>query len=442
MTKKWFFALFFLILGLGGAIGYAVFRAWKPEQEADPSTAQTPGTALVIDVNKEPQVGESGIEDHRDFPFRNPSEKELTAQLIWTDCNCLHFRICLAPESWQGLSMEELRHRAEKPEVSLKWEELEKGGTHFTIPPKSVCVARLTWKTEMEGEHAFRSDLKVEDGTGQVFQRFEVMGRLIQPVRVRVEGETGKTEADLGRLPPGSARRVPFLCYSPTRDRFKVFVDPPEEDPCVTYGEPQLIPRKELEALAKKAQTTMRCAYRVPVTVREQADGRRLDLGVIRRRLMWKTNVYARHKVSAYVNAFVEGEVGLADPQGRTFVDLGTIENPLRVSPKPMLFQLEGRDPSIQLAVDNDKTVEFLKAELLDGKEGKPSGKGKTWRVRVRFRTDTFFRGEFPNPMRPGYDKEVSCAVVFIVSRPGEASGKSVPPRRLCVPVRGNAKSL
>jgi hypothetical protein len=97
---------------------------------------------------------------------------------------------------------------------------------------------------------------------------------------------------------------------------------------------------------------------------------------------------------------------------------------------------VESRDPQLELTVDEKRTLEFLRAEMLDGKEGKAAGDGRRWRVQVRMRKDALFRGDFPKP-RPGYDTAVACSVVFVVGRPGAAGA---PVRRLYVPVRGTVK--
>lgn len=430
MKKYWLFALVILGLGLGSLVGFVVIRELRGGRQN--STDSDAGTSLVLDVDQAAQEGESGRESHRDFPIRNPSDKPLAVQLLRTDCTCLHLRIAVAPESWQQLDAKEIRRRAD--DKNLKWQEAIRGGASIELPPKAVALARLSWKAEMEGDHAFRADVRVNDGQGDAFQRMEVLARLIEPVRVRVDGALDKKEVDIGRLNPGGERKVSLLCYSPTREKFTLTADPPEDDPCVVYGDPQLVPKEELKELTKKAGIAVRSAYRVPVTVREQAGGKRLDLGTIRRRLLWKTNVFPGHKAGTYVNGFVMGEVSLVDPQGRTFIDMGEFQP--RKDPPPIEIQLRSSDPRIELSLDRDKTIEFLTVDLLDGKEGKPSDGGKVWRVRVGFSTDTSFRGLFPNPERPNFDTAVRCSIVFIVSRPGS------PPRRLFIPVRGDAKAI
>jgi hypothetical protein len=93
--------------------------------------------------------------------------------------------------------------------------------------------------------------------------------------------------------------------------------------------------------------------------------------------------------------------------------------------------------------VDEEATLSFLRVELLDGQEGKATGSGKTWRVRLRFRTDSLFRGDFPNPGRQDYNAAVLCCVVFRVSEAESgAVADSLTARRLLVPVRGTVKSF
>src|SRR5262249_33121283 len=121
-----------------------------------------------------------------------------------------------------------------------------------------------------------------------------------------------------------------------------------------------------------------------------------------------------------------QGEVKLAD--GTPYVDMGTIKV---ASPMPVTFTLESEDPQLELSLADDQLLDFLGVELLDSKNDQNAAGRKTWRIRVQFKTDSLFRGTFPDPERPGYDSDASCTIAFVLSRKGQ------PWRRLLVPVRG-----
>lgn len=431
MSVKWVIGLILAVVALGAGIGLVVFLrpSWRPTVDSKP-----PGfvSLLTVEENKDPVKVESGIEGHRDLPFRNRVDRPLSIRLEATDCDCAKVLIGAAPESWRELDTAELRKRDR--DSALVWQALEKGGEHFTIPPQSVGLVRMQWKTKGEGDHLFWADFWVDDGQSRGHQRVEVPTHFIEPVRVRVDSQLEKKEIDVGTLKAGEERTVPFLCCSPTRDKLTLTPAPPRDDPFVTYGKPQPLTEEELKAVSEKTHTALRAGYRVSVTVREKAGDSRLDMGPFRRRIVWKTDVFPGHEVSTYVNGTVQGEVSLADSEGQAFVDLGTAPADAL---KPVTFTLESRDPQLRLAVDEEKTLDFLTVELLDDKDGKTAETGKTWRVRIAFRADSIFRGRFPNPDRRGYDSPGVCSVVLLVSRQGAADS---PRRRLFVPVRGNVK--
>jgi hypothetical protein len=160
-----------------------------------------------------------------------------------------------------------------------------------------------------------------------------------------------------------------------------------------------------------------------------------LDLGPFRRQVSWTTDVAPGHAVHGTVSGSVLGEVKLVNAAGKEFVDLGKVAPN---DPAPVTFALESNDSSLQLSIDEQSTLHFLAAELLDGKEGRPIQGGRSWRVRVRYRSDSDFRGPFPQRERQAYDSDVACSVVFHLSRQSTPEGANNQPfRRLFVPVHG-----
>jgi hypothetical protein len=294
-----------------------------------------------------------------------------------------------------------------------------------------VGLLRVKWKTPTVGEHIFWADLLVQNGQEQGKQRLSVPVHFVEPVRIRAEDEPNRTELNVGPLNAGEERTAHFLCFSLTRAEFTITPASPGDDSCLNYGSPQALSPEELRALSDKLRCTVRSGYRVAVQVREQAGDVRLDLGPFRRPVTWASNVFAGHEVATHISGTVLGEVVLAGSPSKSFIDLGTISP---TSPKPLTFTLESHDPKAQLSLDEEKTLNFLEVELLDGKEGKAGTRGKSWQIRVQFRPDSLFRGPIPNADRSGYDTAITCSLVFFVSRPGSENQR---PRRLFVPVQG-----
>jgi hypothetical protein len=454
MSKKIVLVLVVAVAALGAGVGF-VTLALSARRPAADSTPRPAVPSFVIEEEQDPVRAEAEVEGHRDLRFRNRGDRPVTVRLEETDCGCAHVLAWVAPEAWGGLGPQEFLKRAE--ELPPAWQTLEQGGKGFTAPPAAEGLLRLQWTTPSVGDHRFWARLGLDDGQDRGSRQVEVPVHLVALVRLRPEDGPDGGEVDVGRLNAGGERTARLLCYSQTRDKFTLLPAPPGNDPCVSYGTPQPLTREEMQALSGKVGTAVRAGYRVTVTVREQAGDNRLDMGPFRRRVVWKTDVIPGHQVSTHVNGTVRGEVWLAAPltlpsppggEGRVrgedeSVDLGLV---LPTDPKPLIFTLHSSDPQLRLTLDGESTVEFLKVELLGPgeerdnlvKEGADAG-GKSWRVRVLFRTDSLFRGPFPNPARPGYDSAGLCSVVFFVSRQGEAGQ---PPRRLFVPVRGTVRGF
>jgi hypothetical protein len=428
MSRKWVIALVLAALGGGAAVVAVGLPRWR--HPAEPAARESP---LLVEENKDRVRTESGIEGQRDLWYRNRTDKPVSIRLAQKDCDCAHVLVCVAPESWKEQDAEGLHRKAADP--ALAWHALEEGGEGITVPPGAAGLVRMTWKATVVGKHDFWVHLRLEHGEETGRQRLEVPVHFVEPVTVWAEDNLSSREADVGPLKAGEERTARLLCCSATRDRFTL-TPVPTGDPLVGLGSPQPLTPEELRSLSGQAGTAVRVGYRVAVTVRERADDARLDIGPFRRQVALRTDVFPGHEVRTYVTGTVRGEVWLASARDKDYVDLGSISTD---APKPVEFTVAGHDPGLELTVDAKKTLDFLRAELLDGKEGKTAGDGRQWRVRVLFRKDSLFRGEFPRPLQPRYDSAVACSVVFLVGGRGPAGA---PVRRLYVPVRGTVKAF
>ncbi len=424
MSRKRIIIALLVLVVVGSGVGFVtvVLPAWRGQ-----------ASPLLIEAQNLPVTTESGVQGHRELRFHNQTNKSLSIRLQRTDCECAHIQVCVTPDEWKGLNSPAFLEHAADP--TLTWQPLEQGGQSFVIPPRSQGMIRVVFKAFKVGTSSIGIDLRVDDGEKETAQHFESPVSFIPPAFFCSEDNLNVMEISVGRLHAGEERTARFLCCSTTRDKFTLTPAPPGSDPCLVYGIPEPLTSEELHALSlKPGGAEVRAGFRVKVTVREQADDQRLDIGPFRRRIVYKTDIYTDHQVETYVSGWVEGEIALAGSECKDHLDFGTI---IPDDPKPVTFTLESRDPRLQLSVDEERTLPFFKLELLDGKEGKTSERGKRWQVRVVFRKDALFRGEFPNPTRPGYETADACCLVFLLLHPGQESSKE---RRLLVPVRGNVR--
>jgi hypothetical protein len=436
MRTKVVLALIAIGLVLASAAVVVTLRLY-PRKPAPDAVERIPVPAFLIEDNKDPMMGESEVEGHRDLRFENSSEKPVSVRLEATDCECAYVQIYLAPQEWKALDLQEIHKRAADP--SLPWQSVAPLGAAITVPPQSVGLFRLTWKTNVVGTRIFWADFLLDDGEDRGRRRVEVPVNLVEIVRLRPEDRGNEKEFDLDSLKPGEERTARFVCYSVTRDRFALTPSPVAEDSCINYGPPHALSRAELQGLSDKIGSPVKSGYRVSVTVREHAGERRLDIGPFHRRVAWKTDVIPDHRVTTFLNGTVRGEVSLAAPEDKPFVDLGTI---LPTEKWSEVFTLQSPDPRIQLSVDEERTLAFLRVELLDGRGGETTRDGKSWRVRLTFRSDSLFRGPFPHVDRPGFDSAVVCSIVFRIKRAGKESNVAdQSARRVLIPVRGNVRA-
>ncbi|HEY7330358.1 MAG TPA: hypothetical protein VH592_22150 [Gemmataceae bacterium] len=424
MKSKRILALIGLILVVVVGFGFAkiVLPGWLD-----------PASALLIEEQREPVTTESGVEGHHDFRFLNQAYRPLTMRLDRTDCQCAHVQICVTPDEWKERDSQAFLNHAS--EAALTWQLLERGGPSFVIPARSEGLIRVVWKAIKVGASSIGIVLKVEGGGIESTQNLAALVNFVTPAFFCSADDPKVTEIDVGRMKPGDERTAHFLCYSTTRAKFTL-TPVPSTDPCIAYGTPQALTPEEIQALSQKAGIAdVRGGYHVKVTVREKSGDYRLDIGPFHRRIAFTTDVYPDHRVSTYVNGTVQGELSVAASDAKDSIDLGMI---VPTEPRPTTFIVESRDPLIQLTVDEEKTLPFLKVELLDGKEGKTTDRGKRWQVRVEFLRDALFRGVFPDPSRAGYDSPDMSSVVFLVSRLGQPTTRE---RRFLVPVRGSVRS-
>jgi hypothetical protein len=424
------------VLALAAGVGIATFGFPSRQRETRLSSLESKA-ALEIEENPLPLTAEAETAGFHDFRFHSRRDASVRIGVELKACQCASVLIWVAPGGWKALEAQEFHRRAAASAPT--WTTLEQDGDGFAIPPDGAGLLRLMWKQTKHGDALFWAALWVDDGEDRKHQQIEVPLHFVEPVVVRAADHPLNTEVEVGSLGAGEERTARFVCFSTTREKFAVTPANRPADgahPCFASSAAQPLSAAELKTLSEKLGKTVRSGYRLSVTVAERSGDTRLDFGPFHHPMSWTSDIGPGHQVSSYVNGTVQGEVKLAHANGKPIVDLGAISPG---APRAVVFTLESSDPQLQLTVDEDKTLEFLKVELLDGPTGKPADNRKNWQVRVVFRSGSLFRGKFPNRERPGYDSPVRCALVFRITR--EENGAvpaGQPARRLFVPVRGS----
>jgi hypothetical protein len=242
----------------------------------------------------------------------------------------------------------------------------------------------------------------------------------VDPVMVSAEDNlkepTGEEQVALGDpLLAGAARTVNLLCWSATRDDFTV---QPEStnDPCISVGTPEKLSAEECKQVRHGVPVTVRCAYRIPVTVRERTeDGKhQLDLGRFRRRLQFTSKV-SPEPVAITLVGLVRGDIEVGIGAEKDVVALGSFRRDVGASKD---VQLKTDRGDIDLEVESKSLPDFLKAELREEKD--IGGLGKVWTLTVTVPPD-------------GFSGDIPRHTYIVLKTKGER------PRRLHIPVTGIA---
>ncbi|HMF15460.1 MAG TPA: hypothetical protein VKE94_24270 [Gemmataceae bacterium] len=381
-----------------------------------------------------PRFEEAFTAGNHPFLFRNKKEEPIPLGVYWKNCKCSSVEICAAPPNWQGLSDAELIKKADDP--NLEWTKLDKDDKGFVVPPKAAGWIRLGWGADKNSDTSFKADFWVYSPDHGLGFELEMPVSFVEAVRIGAADDPQRTDQSLGRLGPGDQRDVKFVIWSPTRESFTLEAAPPRNDPCLAYGEPKKLPEEELKRLSQTGRKAL-SGYEVTVTARERAGDHQFDIGPFRREVRWKTNA-AKDPIRANVVGTILGEVTafVAGNPDEPRLDMGVIDAD---RPRVHRIRLESENPAVELALD-DATSDFLDVKMLEPKEGKKEDLGdattrKTWNVQVSFRTDSGFRGRFPDVERPGYE---STAVVFRITHAGAANET---PRRIKVTARGQVRN-
>jgi hypothetical protein len=198
-----------------------------------------------------------------------------------------------------------------------------------------------------------------------------------------------------------------ILCWSATRDvlhlapRLLRVRGKPETDPFVV-GQPVPLSQQECQYLEKNIAdpndfSRVRCAYRIPLTIREKADdGTLLDIGPFRRLVVVKV-ADLDHEETVQVEGVIQGDVYVGGSEDSARVNFNKFD---RGQGSTQTVRVWSETPGLKLEVDKARTATFLDIQL---PEPEKNAEGKqVWRMRVSVRPNQV-EGQFPRDNDPTY---------------------------------------
>jgi len=375
---------------------------WRKRRATPPVVP--PGTALLQFEQKkavwDPEDKdfaaefEFGKEGFYDFPFTNPTAVPVQLGVSFMSCGCSTVSASIQKDDWQILTVQDTKG--------------------ITIPPQAKGVVRLMWtvrKTNSRSNLAVKLWTQTEGRPREQNIDLEALVAFVLPVRFSPHIK------DFGTLVPHGVGHAEFWFWSGTRDHFDLDVKEKKDNPCFVF-EAKPLSAAECRDLEKRLKdmdigTHIKAAYRVNVDVYEERGGQNLDLGpFVRTMTMTVDHNDADERVGPQLKGFVRGavEVGNAEDQGR--VDLKSF--PVNGAHERRLSLAT----AAEVKLVPDQVPDFLDVAVTP----KKSANGKaSWELRVAVK---------PGVLRPGPLPEDSAIILRM---------ESMPPRRIRIPVLGNA---
>jgi hypothetical protein len=401
----------------------------NPPPPPPPTLDLTFGERMVPPAGVPPLEMETGANGSADFWFVNDNEKTVKLGLIKTSCTCSEAAVYLTGSDWRvrssavlagqlAASQVRLGHdwlgvfsalaltEALRPDVSLqdltqsiRGDSLYKDES-VPVPPGGVGWVRLKWDGKRQSQQPM-TVLSADVWMGQTTNTV----RLAAGVRYLPAFEIAAADRDQ-RLGENHPRELPLhrsvVCWSSTRDALNLQAKlasirggSESKDPFIV-GKPEPLSRQECEQLEKKHQTDpnyfgrVRCAYRIPVTVRDRADdGTLLDIGPFRRLVVVKmTDTDYEEKI--LLHGTIQGDVYVGGSEDSARVHFQAFD---RSKGTTKTVPVWSQTPGLTLEVDTKRTAPFLDVEL-PAPEKEPDGK-QMWKMRVAVKANEVI-GQFP----------------------------------------------
>lgn len=400
-------------------------------------------------------VEELGSNGFHDFWFFNDNSVPVELMLEETSCKCTEVRAFLANDEFKGHMLtrdlvpsflviptvsgfqavslalaslndekiQSIRESIEKGEgILLK----KKAANNLVIPPRGNGWVRMNWKgtgQETPGP-AIRTATFSTQFPGAPPIRLDVGLVLEVPFRVL------QFQEQLGDLDPRQLpREVGIIVWSACRSELDLDVQhavvrgSSSRDP-VRIGTPVKAKPQEIEEIEARAQRRVRCAYRVPVTIIDQEEGKGtlMDLGSFHRLIQIRLKSEpTSDPVIVSLDGSVLGDVVL-DGKGRiAFPEFFSKEG----SRKGICNVSTGLE-NLKVELDRERTSKFLKVRM----PSNPEKIGGRFHYTIEALIEpNQVHGRFPREDDPDYQ---DCAIYL------KCTGSST--RNIRIAVDGNAK--
>jgi hypothetical protein len=405
-----------------------------------PVTQAPPGqmAALGTEVNKP---------DWYDYWFRNDNDRAVRVGLRSKNCKCSSVELYLLPADWQsrlpagfdaanaaalGAGPAAAARQALAPArlaeqlKPIHLEQMAEG----EVPPGGQGWVRLKWSGERPGLQEINavvwSDNK-EDGP-----TVTLSARVLYHAAAQASPAVDAGKLNVRQLEQAGAVTLNVYCWSATRPfRLEAAADTvrggnPKSDPFVV-GAPVPLSAAEVAKLEKQEHElpgSVRCAWRVPVTLRavSEDESTPFELGLFHRWVKLTSPDEGVEPMRVPVTGRVVGDVTV--PGEETSIAFGNFAHsrgtPFRA------VTLESDTPGMELKLEEGRLPKYLEARLPAKPNVSASGH-RTWRLEVRVRPGAA-RGRFPRQEDPAY----ADSAVYV-----QTAGKT--PRSIRIPVTGTA---
>jgi hypothetical protein len=411
-----------------GARGNSVIVEWQPKSAGDFELHTT---------------------GHHDFWFVNPHDAAVKLWVKGVNCKCARIEGCtLSAETarqfrrWQFASglfpvlqahnglptvlsqliVDETATRAALG-LNLNWEGLlvdKKDNTSLVVPPQGAGIVRVFWEAKEVGLKRVTAELHTQPQSGGPSPitkvELEVPTKLVDAVRC-----DPPLAVQLGDLGGRESREAVIWCWSSAYAAFnataRVLNRDRQPDSCFVCAVRPMT-EAERENLAGRLESRVLCGYRIGVTVHERVTDRQmLELGPFMRRLQVVTDLMPE-PTGPLLQGVVRGEVQVGTPDDGDRIDLKSFPAE-RGTQKEVPVATEPGSDLLTGPKDIEWSPDFLEVQLVPRQPAK-DGSGSVWALRVKVPPGRAF-GPLP-----------ATSAVYLQLRGN-------PPRRILIPVQGNA---
>ncbi len=434
-----------LVVIIGGVFGVTFltqFTRSTDKPSGGPSPPPVP-KELIRCAEKTPEWGkvlgipgytsleiEVGSKGHYDFLVQNLTDQPVKIiREPQANCTCTNLSIFFGVISDDaGAKLASMKTLPLGPEIEpyvggVQWKLLEADATRGPSAPETLPgseparprfgVVRFGWEAVHEKMTTIKVNIVARQGPAADYLPLEV------PITVRAPVLASTENLVLGDIQPDETKEESLFIWSPTRDHFDATAQLVAPDRCIQVAPPRLLTPDELKALpvalaqsaGAKSVSRMRCAYAIKVTAHERLGENQLELGPLARRIVIK--VGKETELMILVTGTVRGPIEIGTGAERDRVDFRVFRSD-RGAEKSV--EIKSSIPGVQLMVDH-VTPDSIKAEL----EPRTSAFGeRSWKLTVVIPPDAA-AGLLP-----------SDSAIYLRTN-------SSPPRRVRIPVTGNA---